>query len=169
MKHDLRDQRFGRLIVVAEAPPTPSGDQLVTNWFCVCDCGGSKAVRAASLVGGRTQSCGCIHKEQLIRRKYKHGHSLQGHTTRTYRSWYGMLSRCTNPNHKDWQYYGGRSIVVCARWKDFRNFLADMGERPEGKTLDRYPNNDGNYEPSNCRWATPAEQEQNKRFRQSGH
>lgn len=82
--------------------------------------------------------------------------------TPTWRSWSCMLTRCRNPCASDYQRYGGRGITVCDRWRSFENFFTDMGERPEGKTLDRI-NNNGNYEPGNCRWATPSEQSQNKR------
>jgi hypothetical protein len=75
-----------------------------------------------------------------------------------------MIARCTNPNQTGFaKYYGGRGVTVCERWSQFENFLADMGPRPRGKTLDRFPNPDGNYEPSNCRWATPRQQRENQR------
>jgi len=94
---------------------------------------------------------------------YKHGHSLRnGKESPTYQSWRHMKYRCLNPNCSDYKNYGGRGIKVCERWMDFTNFLADMGEKPEGLTLDRI-NNDGNYEPGNCRWATWKEQRQNQR------
>ena len=86
----------------------------------------------------------------------------------TYYSWRGMVQRCTNPARRDYPRYGGRGITVCERWLDFRDFLADMGERPEGRTLDRI-DNEGNYEPSNCRWATPEEQMANTRRATATH
>ncbi len=92
-----------------------------------------------------------------------HGQTAGGQTSREYRSWRDMIQRCTNPKNKRWQSYGGRGISVCSRWlESFEAFYADMGPRPEGKTLDRR-NVNGNYEPDNCRWATDAEQAQNKR------
>lgn len=94
----------------------------------------------------------------------RHGHAVGYRRSSTHQAWTNMKMRCCNPNRPDYEFYGGRGIKVCPRWlASFENFLADMGEKPVGKSLDRWPNNDGNYEPSNCRWATKHEQMQNTR------
>jgi hypothetical protein len=96
----------------------------------------------------------------------KHGHSTRKGKSPTYRAWAAMVRRCSNPRTKDWPLYGGRGIIVCSRWRQFANFLADMGERPTGQTLDRI-DSDGAYEPGNCRWASSEEQAQTRRPRAS--
>lgn len=93
---------------------------------------------------------------------YKHGHGSTQKPSRTYRSWYQMWTRCTNPNADQFKYYGGRGIAVCARWRDFRNFLSDMGERPAGMSLDRIKTECG-YDKANCRWSDGSTQRRNKR------
>lgn len=93
----------------------------------------------------------------------RHGHAGRGKPTPTFNSWANMVQRCTNPKASYYEYYGGRGIKVCERWKIFANFLADMGERPDGKTLDRFPNKNGYYEQGNCRWATNSQQRLNSR------
>lgn len=123
-----------------------------TNCFCRCKCGREKYVRAVRLANGESTACNrCGHKT--------HGKCR----TSIYGIWNQMIQRCYNPNTRFYDRYGGRGITVCERWKTFENFLADMGERPGKMEIDRYPNNDGNYEPGNCRWATRTQQTRNQR------
>jgi len=109
---------------------------------------------------GRIASDQC--RQAIGRAHTTHGHTRNGETP-TYYIWCAMQRRCFNANTKDYPNYGGRGITVCDRWRQFENFLADMGERPQGLSIDRFPNNDGNYEPGNVRWATPKEQANNRR------
>ena len=126
-------------------------------WVCGCQCGKEITPRGNSLKTGNTTSCGCDRQTTAT-----HGHT-SGKRTPTYRSWQAMLTRCTNPKGIHFHHYGGRGITVCKRWREsFIAFLKDMGERPSGMTLDRI-NNDGNYTPANCQWATASQQQTNKR------
>jgi len=162
-KQDLAGRRFDRLSVVSEAGRTNSGK---VTWHCVCDCGKKTVTVGVSLTTGNTRSCGCWEIEQRGKGLTKHGHASGGKFSPTYMSWTGMFNRCVRPKSTAYAYYGGRGIKVCERWQGddgFANFLTDMGERPAGKTLDRYPDNNGNYELGNCRWATPLEQARNRR------
>jgi hypothetical protein len=159
-------KRFGRLTVIAMAPSRKSGNGGM-RWRCRCVCGGKTITRASALWSGEAKSCGCLQKERAsavaIKNSTKHGHAPRGKPSPEYITWQSMHARCSNPKHTVYRYYGGRGITVCARWYSFKNFLADMGPRPAGKTLDRYPDPNGNYKPSNCRWATSSQQQQNKR------
>jgi hypothetical protein len=155
---DIAGQRFGRLVVIRRTGTKRTS----AVWLCHCDCGTNRHISGAALRSGNTQSCGCLHREAVIesnRRKRRHGMAGTG----TYRAWQDMKTRCTNSRRKCWNDYGGRGISICARWSNsFENFLADMGERPPGLTLDRINNDDG-YKPSNCRWATRLDQTHNRR------
>lgn len=147
---DLTGQRFG-LLTVVERDRLPSG---VAAWKCKCDCGGERLVRGGHLTEGAIKSCGCVKSV---------GNTSHGE----YRSpewvcWMNMVQRCTNPNNPAYDRYGGTGIEVCERWMKFENFLADMGKRPNGMSIDRRDNNKG-YELSNCRWATDTTQARNRK------
>lgn len=148
---NLVGQTFGRLTVLARAENTSKGD---ARWRCECDCGITTIVYGYNLQTGNSRSCGCLKREMLT----KHGHL----DTPTYHTWEGMKQRCANQRSKQYSRYGGRGIKICEQWMEFSNFLADMGERPEGMSLDRRENSKG-YFKSNCRWSTPSEQQRNTR------
>lgn len=156
--------RYGRLIVTARAENT-QGPPVAARWHCRCDCGKTSVVRGRLLGNGDTQSCGCLMVERVIAANTTHGMSPRGPRTPTYRSWRAMKNRCGNSNHADWPRYGGRGIDIDPRWvASFEAFLADMGERPDGLSIDRIDNERG-YWPDNCRWATLIEQRNNQRPR----
>src|SRR5262249_47439361 len=150
---DLAGMRFGRLTVIRRY-----GKARPTRWICSCDCGSIDVVVAGSnLKTGHTASCGCLHRDIVT----THGAAKGGRNSRTYSTWAGMIQRCTNSKTSEYENYGGRGITVCQRWLDsYEAFLADMGEKPSGKTIDRI-NNDGNYEPSSCRWVSQRENNRN--------
>ena len=149
---DKIGKTFYWLTVLRQAETLKVG---IIRWECRCKCGNITVVKSSHL--GRTRSCGCFRRKPI-----KHGHAQAGNISRTWRSWQHMRTRCLNPNNDSWHLYGGRGIKICDRWLEFSNFLEDMGERPPNTSLDRI-NGDGNYEPANCRWATPSIQGQNVR------
>lgn len=151
---DIAGVRFGKLTVLRAVPRVTR----FSRWLCACDCGKLKEADGRHLQDGNTKSCGCLMGG---RRATTVRHDMW--RSPEYVSWGSMIQRCTNPNSPSWPRYGGRGIVVCDSWKRFENFFADMGERGNGLTLDRIDNN-GNYEPGNCRWATWSTQAINKPY-----
>lgn len=156
---DLAGQVFGRLTAV-ERDHSRKG---AAYWKCDCECGNDTTVSSASLRSGNTRSCGCLRREETIARSTTHGLKPRSVISPTYNSWTNMIRRATHEKDPRYPNWGGRGIKVCERWLDYRNFLADMGERPPGTTLDRI-DNDGNYEKENCRWADALQQYQNTRL-----
>ena len=157
---DITGQVFGRLTVERRGKK-PS------HWECRCECGAQLEISSSSLKRGASKSCGCLRREVMADRQRSHGMSESA----TYKTYTGMIARCTNQNEPAFVLYGGRGIRVCDRWlgeRGFEHFLADMGERPDGLTIDRKDVN-GNYEPDNCRWATYETQAQNKRNNKLTH
>ncbi len=143
--------RFGRLVVIEPRPRY--------SYWCRCDCGKELSVTKSNLLIGNTASCGCLHRE--LARIVNTSHGLSD--TSEYHIWNCIKARCFNPRNPAYKNYGGRGISMCLEWRNsFQAFLKDTGPRPRGKTLDRI-NNDGNYEPRNCRWATPLTQARNSR------
>jgi hypothetical protein len=156
---DLTGHRFGRLLVQGFIPD----DSRTSRWIALCDCGTQREVDSHSLVAGRTLSCGCFGKEQRAAAHTTHGHGGRGPArSRAYRIWANMMDRCEwGGNVESYLQYGARGIRVCERWHKFEPFLADMGAPPARMSLDRIDGS-GNYEPSNCRWATSREQNLNR-------
>lgn len=158
---DLTGKVYGRLAVVSFAGIVSGG---MSSWLCRCECGTEKTVRISLLQSGRTKSCGCLQKQSRFTHTCTHGATaVHSEVRMEYGNWSTMKSRCYNPNSDRFHTHGARGIIVCERWKNsFQYFLDDMGKKPPHMTLERV-NNDGNYEPSNCVWATSKQQANNKR------
>lgn len=156
--HDLSGRRFGRLTAIAFQSVASTGRKRIF-WQCQCDCGGTASVITSSLLVGYTKSCGCLQREAATEKGIKHGESH----TRRYKTWAGIIQRCTNPRNQAFRNYGGRGITVCEKWRTYEGFAEDVPPAPEGDfSLDRIDNDKG-YEPGNVRWATPKMQRSNQR------
>lgn len=152
---DITDQKFNRLTAIKYS----HRKQWHYYWVFRCECGTEKPIRVDQVKSGTTKSCGCLNKELYKTRNVTHGMSK----TNIYRAWVGMVDRCSNIKNSKYGDYGGRGITVCDRWLTFVNFFQDMGGRPfQNAEIDRI-NNNGNYEPNNCKWSTRTEQNRNKR------
>lgn len=160
---DLTHLKFGRLTVLGYLGKNSHRQAM---WEVECTCGAIRKVVGCALIGGYSTSCGCIATEKIVAASTKHGHSKRSGRSSEMMSWKNMKTRCCNSNTPSYSLYGGRGIQVCQRWLDsFENFLADMGKKPLPKrnyTLERKDTN-GNYEPTNCIWATHKEQARNLR------
>lgn len=152
---NLTGQKFGMLTCI-EPGPRVYGNR--TTWVCLCDCGNTCTKQTEHLKSAL--HCGCGFKKG---NNFKHGHTVGQKPSKTYQCWCAMKRRCYNPACEDYENYGMKGVRVCDDWHTFENFLRDMGEAPEGLSIDRI-DPFGNYEPGNCRWATVEQQAQNKRI-----
>lgn len=160
LAENLLHQTFNRLTAIGIGGRNKRGKRL---WVWRCECGQIAIVRPDKVKNGHTKSCGCFMVESARVRMTRHGATKHGERpTSEYGTWRAMLDRCNSPTSAAYRYYGARGIAVCERWLKFEHFIADMGKRPDGLTLERKDTN-GNYEPDNCKWATRHEQMRNTR------
>lgn len=160
-KLQLEGQRFNYLTVLRETNRTTK--RTGSHWLCRCDCGNIVVFTGADIKHGNNKHCGCKTHELFRAAHLTHGHTVDGKVSSEYQSWAAMISRCTYSHNKAYQHYGGRGIKVCERWlKSFENFVADMGLKPNPRLTIERIDNDGNYELSNCKWATMSEQMLNR-------
>lgn len=157
-KIDLTGKIFTKLTAIREVGRSRHGNVL---WECSCCCGTIVTVRSCDLKSGNTKSCGCHNKETRLKNSVTHGKSK----TPEYRTWKSMRQRCESKNNSGYHKYGARGIGVCSRWSRFENFYLDMGEKPTPNHSIERINNDGDYRPGNCKWATKTEQVRNQRPR----
>lgn len=158
---DITGQTFNYLTALNREPNI--GPYAMFKFKCICN--NEKILKSRDVRRGTTKSCGCKKLELCGKTNYKHGHAKPNKNSLTYKTYMNMLMRCYNKNHSSYQYYGSRNIKICDRWlgkEGFTNFLKDMGERSKNTEIDRYPDKNGDYELSNCRWATRKENTDNR-------
>jgi hypothetical protein len=167
---NLIGNKIHRLTILETiSKPDKTSSRKRKYFICVCECGNTAIIEKNSVLSGNTESCGCLRRNLMKEKATKHGFANKEKFTEGYRSWYAMRQRCNNPKHPRYSVWGGRGISICKRWNSFSNFIYDMGPRPtKSHSIDRI-DNDGNYEPSNCRWATKSEQSSNQRPRKKGY
>lgn len=158
---NLNNQRFGRLHVLGYAGMASNGKAKNAAWLCRCDCKSLTIIRGHGLTSGKTQSCGCLQKELQSARQFIHGESVHAGNTTEYRAFQAAKERCQNINGKDYHRYGGKGIEF--HFDSFEQFLEVMGRKPTSEhSIDRFPDKNGHYSPTNCRWATDEQQARNR-------